>query len=49
MLTLKIWVKVTEYNMRNHAIPWQISMSIKVATLFYAISHRFRYINVSNS
>ena len=48
-LTLKMKVKVTEYNIHNGVIRWQISTSIKVIRRIFAISlTNFRDTNVSN-
>ena len=37
-LTLKMKVKVMQYNIRNGAIPWQISTSVKVIWCIFAIA-----------
>ena len=46
-LTLKIKIKVTEYNIYNSPIRWKISTSIKVILIIFASSRRFQNIHIS--
>ena len=46
-LTLKMKVKVTEYNIRHGLIRWKLTTSGKATQAFFAISHHFLYILIS--